>query len=379
MRGRNVRTLTILLVLTAGAFAQRHQAASDIDTQKPDGALLMKAIEESDTAKKAALFDQFCTQFPKDPSAAWALETLQGLYVKAGQFDKIIATGEKLLAIDADDPESALQNLKAAENLKDLAAVKKWSAVASVNARKMASSPQPANPADVETWKSDVSYAKQVDTYTEYALFRIAVESRDPKTIIEFGEALEARNPSSQYMAQTQTAMFAAYRQSGATDKAVALAEKVLATDQTNEEMMLVVADDYSSKKKDPEKVHLYAAKAADVMAAKPAPAGVSEADWTKHKTDLIGIARYMNGRLYYNEKKWADTDRELRVALPFVESNAAIKAEVLYYLGFADFSMQKPQEAANYYRACAALPGPFQAQAAKNLQAVKSQYTGIK
>lgn len=374
-----MRTLTIFLTLAAAAFAQRHQAASDIDTQKPEGALLMKAIEETDAAKKAALFDQFCTQFPKDPSAAWGLETLQGIYIKAGQFDKIIAAGERLLAVDPDDPEAALQNLKAAEGLKDLEAIRKWSGVASANARKMASAPQPVNAADVETWKSDVSYAKQVDQYSEYSLFRVAVESRDPKTVIEFGEALEIRNPNSQYMAQTEIAMFAAYRQSGATDKAVALAEKVLATDQSNEEMLLIVADAYSNKKQDPDKIHLYTAKAAEIMAARPAPAGVSAADWEKHQKDVVGIARYMNGRLYYNEKKWADTDRELRVALPLVDTNPAIKAEVLYYLGFANFTLQKPQEAANFYKACAALPGPFQAQAAKNLQAVKSQYTGIK
>ncbi len=374
-----MRRLIILLVLAAAAFAQRHQAAGDIDTQKPEGALLMKAIEESDAARKAALFDQFCTQFPKDPSAAWALETLQGLYVKSGQFDKIIATGEKLLAIDPDDPESALQNLKAAEALKDLPAIKKWSATASANARKMASTPQPAKAADVDSWKADVSYARQVDQYSEYALFRVAVESRDPKTTIDFGETLQARNPSSEYMAQTETALFAAYRQSGAADKAIALAEKVLATDQSNEEMMLVVADDYAGKKKDPEKIHLYASRAAEVMAAKPAPQGVAAADWEKHQKDVIGIARYMNGRLYYNEKKWSDTDRELRAALPLVDANTAIKAEVLYYLAFANFSMQKPQEAANFYKACTALPGPFQAQAAKNLQAVKSQYTGVR
>lgn len=374
-----MRTLTILLFLTVAAWGQRHKSPEDIDTQKPEGALLMKGIEENDAAKKAPLLEQFCAQFPKDAAAAWVLETLQGLYVKGGQFDKIIATGEKLLVLDPEDPESALQNLKAAEGLKDLPGIRKWSAMASANARKMAATPQPKEAADVESWKNDVSYAKQVDTYTEYALFRVAVESRDAKVIVEFAEALQERNPDSQYMAQARTALFAGYRQSGATDKAVALAERVLATDQTNEDMLLVVADDYAGKKKESEKVHLYAAKAAEVMAAKPAPQGISEADWAARQKAVIGIARYLNGKLYYSEKKYPDTDRELRAALPLVEGNAAVKPEVLYMLGFANFSMEKPQEAANYYKACAALPGPMQAQAAKNLLAVKAKYTGIK
>jgi hypothetical protein len=39
---------------------------------------------------------------------------------------------------------------------------------------------------------------------------------------------------------------------------------------------------------------------------------------------------------------------------------------------------MQKPREAADFYRACAAIPGPMQAQAAKNLQAIKAKYPKI-
>ena len=35
------------------------------------------------------------------------LEQLQAVYVKADDSDKIIATGEKLLALDPDDPEAA--------------------------------------------------------------------------------------------------------------------------------------------------------------------------------------------------------------------------------------------------------------------------------
>src|SRR5581483_7435601 len=244
-----MRTATILLLLAGAAWGQRHRA-EEIDTTKPEGVLLNLAIQESDPVKKADLLDQYSSKYPKTGSTAWALETLQALCVKAGQYEKIIATGEKLLAIDPDDPESALKNLQASEALKDLPAIRKWSDKASVNARKMVATPQPKDAADVPGWTSDVDYARQVDIYTEYSLFRVAVESRDPKVVIEFGEALEARNPKSQYLAQTLNSVFVAYRQSGDNAKAVALAERILATDQTNEDMLLVVADDYAGKNK---------------------------------------------------------------------------------------------------------------------------------
>ena len=365
--------LVAFLIFTAAAYAQRHPAA-EIDPRTPDGALLTKALQENDPSQKTAILEQFSTQYPKSPSAPWALDTLQAIYVKAGQYDKIVATGEKLLALDPEDPESALQNLKAVEALKDLPGIRKWSALASTNARKMAATPQPKDPADVESWKSDVSYAKQVDTYTEYALFRVALENsaRDPKVTLEFAEVLEARNPDSPYMAQTRTAQFVAYRQTGANDKAVALAERVLATDQSNEDMLMVVADDYATHQKEPSKVHEYTSRAIAVMAAKPAPAGMSEADWTARRNNLTGLAHYLSGKLYYGDKNYPDTDRELRAALPLMD--AALKAEVLFMLGDANFNLKKPQEAVTYFRACAALPGPMQAQATKNLQALKAK-----
>jgi len=143
--------------------------------------------------------------------------------------------------------------------------------------------------------------------------------------------------------------------------------------------MLLVVADNYLQNNKDPEKVHAYSTKIVEVMNAKPKPEGVADADWAARKTLITGLAHYMNGKLYYNESKFSQADQELRAALPGVESNAAIKPEVLYLLGFANYKMDKPQEAANYYRSCAALKSPYQATAAKNLQGIKAQYSGVK
>ena len=139
------------------------------------------------------------------------LEQLQAIYVKAGDSDKTIAAGEKLLALDPDDPEAAMQNLKASEAKKDLPGVKKWAGVASANARKMAASPQPKDAEQVDSWKSEVAYAAQVDQYTDYALYRVGAESRDPKVTVEFLELLGQHNPKSEYVAKSQSQLFVAY------------------------------------------------------------------------------------------------------------------------------------------------------------------------
>jgi len=47
--------------------------------------------------------------------------------------------------------------------------------------------------------------------------------------------------------------------------------------------------------------------------------------------------------------------------------------------LAMSNFKLDKPQDSANYFRACAALKSPYQQLATTNLARVKTQYSGIK
>src|SRR5581483_3107488 len=117
--GGHMRTFVILIAFAVAAFGQRHKPPTEVDAEKPDGKLMQQILQESDAAKKNALLEQYANEYPKNEATPWALETVQAYYVKANQPDQIIAFGEKLLALDPDDPESALQALKAAEAKKD--------------------------------------------------------------------------------------------------------------------------------------------------------------------------------------------------------------------------------------------------------------------
>ena len=142
--------------------------------------------------------------------------------------------------------------------------------------------------------------------------------------------------------------------------------------------MLLVVADSYAQQNKEPAKVHAYSEKIVDIMAAKPKPEGMSDADWNGRKALVTGLAHYMSGKLYYTQKNYAKADTELRAALPMAETNANMKPEVLFLLGFANYQLKKPQDAANYYKACAAIKSQFQAGAAKSYQGIKNEFRGI-
>jgi tetratricopeptide (TPR) repeat protein len=379
-----MRTLVILIAFAVAASGQRHKPPTEVDAEKPDGKLMQQIMQESDPAKKNALMEQFANEFPKVENTAWVLESVQTYYVKANQPDQVIAYGDKLLALDPDDPEAALQALKASETKKDPALVKKYSDAAFKSAQKVAAVPQPKEADDVAAWKNEVAYAKQVAQYADYALFRAASESREPKVTIELAEMLTQRSPDGEYGVKARDPLFLAYRQAGANDKALALAEKTLATNQSNEDMLLVVADHYLQQKKDLEKVHQYSARIVEIMNAKQKPAGASDADWTARKNLVVGLAYFMSGKLYSEQNKPAQADQQLRKALPLVESNPALKPETLFRLGLANYNLAKSsperaQDSATYFRQCAAITGPFQTTAAGNLKRIMTEYRGLK
>jgi len=372
-----MKIVLLALLLASGALAQRHKV--NINTETPEGQALQQIGQESDEAKKLAAYEKFTQDYPKSENLAWVYAEMQPLYVKANQPDKAVEAGEKIMAIDPEDLDTALATLKAAEAKKDPDLVKKWSSTTAALAQKAIAIPQPKEEDAVEEWKKHVDYAKQVNTYSEYAIYATALQTTDPRKKADLIETLQQRNPQSQYMAQLLPQALQAYQQLNDTEHATALAEKALATDPNNDAMLLVAANGYLQRGKDSEKVVTYSNKLIEVLNSKPKPEGVSDADWGTRKQTVTGIAHYMIGKQYFNDKKYGPADKELRVALPLVENNAQLKPEVLFLLGFANYKMENIVEALKFNQQCAAIKSSFQAQAAKNVTVIKSQYRAVK
>ena len=127
----------------AGGVRPKAQDLEEVDAEKPEGKLLQQIMQENDPAKKSSVDGAVHAQFPKAEQTRGCWSSCRRYYVKANQPDQIIAAGDKLLALDPEDPEAALQCLKAAEAKKDAALIKKYAVATSTNARKMAASPQP--------------------------------------------------------------------------------------------------------------------------------------------------------------------------------------------------------------------------------------------
>lgn len=375
------RFAVVICLLAQAAFAQRHKLGT-VNAETPEGALLQQIGQESDAAKKTALMEEFAGKFSKHEGAGWVYMQLQSAYVKANQFDKTLEVGDKLMAMDADDVETAHQNLKAAEGKKDPDLIIKWAAQTAAIAKRVEVSPQPKDEEEVEYWKHRVDFSKQVVAYTDYALYNAALTSTDGKRKIQLLETLQQSNPKNAYAAGIPAMIFTTYRQMNDNANAVATAEKILASDQSSEDMLLLVAYDYMQKNKEPDKVLGYAGKLVDLMGSKAKPEGVADADWAARKNQFTGLGHYMTGLTLMNQSKLAPADKSLRLALPLVESNADMKAEVLFNLGLANFKMGEASKATDkiidaikFNEQCAAIKSRFQAKAAQNLRIIRSQY----
>ncbi len=374
-----LRVMAVCLLLAAAAAnAQRHSTPPMNDAS--DGQLMRKIAGEVDETRKLALLEEFASGFPKHEALPWIYEQMVTGYSKAGQFDKALDAGTKLLAIEPSDVFTAHDCLKAAEAKKDPDLVMKWSQTASDVARKVAAEPKPAQPDQVEDWSRRVDFAKQADTYTEYSLYAAILQTTDPAKRIALGEELEKRNPTSQYLALAAEPWFLAYYQAGQADRALAVAERFVARGNASVEMLLAAADGNRARKQYDRALDL-AEKAAAAARARPKPEGAADADWEKWKAQMEGRAHYTAGMVYIAQSKWTDADKELRTALPAVAGDNEVNSETLFYLGFANYQLaeagqtQRATDALRFSEECSKAPGRYQETGAKNVRAIRAKY----
>ena len=279
-----------------------------------------------------------------------------------------------LFAQEAGDMDAAYQNLKAAEAKKDPQQILEWAEKTSVAARKAA-----ATPANDDDAKQAVSRAKQVDTYTEYSEYAAALQTQDPKMVIALVESIDKRNPKSQYLSLAWGPYLHAVQQGGDGAKTDAAAEHILENDPNNPDALLVAADYNMRVKKQPEKVIAYSTKLIETLNAGAKPEGMSDADWSKRKSTMLGVAYWMNGLSYTGEGKFTDADKALRAALPYIQDNKDLLATGLFNLGLVDYKLSRGnkamlRDALKYSQQCAAMPSAVQSQAETNVKAIERE-----
>lgn len=362
--------------LIQSVMAQRYQAVANPDSQESQFLDLINL--QSDEAKKLALIEQFTQRFPKHQAVSWAFEYLQSSAMQAGQWDKALAFGEQLVQRHPDDLDAAQLNVKAAESKGDRITLKLWSDFVARIYQRILESPPPKDPELLEEWKKRTAIASQFAAQDEYAIYKKAADSGDPRQQIKLLDELVKRNPDTAYMPQALVIYLNAYRALGDSRNGLVTAESILKSDRNNEDALLTAATAYLQHGSSSDKVLSYSARIIELMNTKKKPGGVREQDWEKKKTIYRGTAHWLMGNTYINQNRFGQADGALRAALPMLRQNDQSSASILFYLGWANYKMDNFEEAARFYKQCMAIHSQYQEQAVKNLSVIRTEQ-GIK
>lgn len=283
-----------------------------------------------------------------------------------------------------EDLESTFNNLKTATSAKDVVQVKKLAAQAHALATEAIAEPAPQSSEEKDAWTKRVDYAKDVESYSEYALYSTAVQVA-PAGTVDLLSTLEKQNPKSKYLDQAYPRYFVALQQTGAASKIPVVAEAALAHFPNNEDLLLLMADTCMNKRQT-DRALRYAERLVGVMASHPKQEGLSAADWERKKATALGRGYWIAGIVYSEKTQYYKANQNLRAALPYLQGSGEMKGTALFYLGVANYQLgsqtrNKAQvlEAAKFSEEAAKLPGPHAQQAWTNAQVMKTEATKIR
>jgi hypothetical protein len=368
------------LLLTGEALgADRHKP--DVDPESQDGILLQRIQQEPTQPRKLALLEKYVAEYPQAVSIAWVYEQLLPIYMEENQWDRVIATAERLLAVDPNDLDSAHDALKAAEAQNNSSLIAKYAELAWDLATRALQSPKPADPEDVPDWSKQMDYARENLSYSEYALATLAAAQTDEQKRAELAQALQQRNPQSQFLALTKkpTVIDLATLDPA---KALQLAEQGLIENSDNIDFLMTVADHDMNLEKNLPQVLSYALRILALVQGKPQPADSTPAEWEKKQAKFTGWANWMAGVVYGKQARYGLSDRYLRAALGYIREDLRLTAAAYFYLGYDNYALAgeladkgRAIEAVKFSKLCADMDSPFRSLALKNLEALRNEY----
>lgn len=288
----------------------------------------------------------------------------------------MLLAGPVVAAEDSlDDKYQALQDAVAH---KDAAQVKKLALEVFPLANTAISEPAPTDADEKPAWTSRVDHAKSINTYAEYALSAVALES-PAATQVDMIAALEQQNPKSKYLDGAYGPYLVALSETGASAKVVPVAEKALANFPDNEDLLLVLTDNAVSRKQTDRALTL-STRLVSACLKHPKPANAS-AQWERRRTATLAHAYYISGVIYGQRGQFVNADKNLRAALPLIQGNQPALAESLFYLGMANYQIGKMTntkakilEAAKFSEQSAAIQSGYTDQARHNALVMKAE-----
>jgi hypothetical protein len=373
--------LLVIAALPSGTYAQ----SGGINPPGPEAQYLELVDLVEVPEKQLELLDAFVLQFPKYPGMGAIYAQTQEVCIQLQLWDRALALGDKLLAIDGSDAQAIRLNLTAAEGKKDAALAAKWRerlqqieqpAPAGVTTTENIRLPWVDEEPTDETAAVDFSaLSKQQRLRAEATLFNRALEEKDGKKKIKLLAVFAKEFPESPHLPSVRYLFFGAYRDADDHGKALATAEAILDREKNREDVLFYVAQRYYLAKREPAKTIEYMEAVQKLLAIAVRPEHVSAERWDAQKRTMALYSHWIPGSIRIAEQHWGEADKSLRAALPFTAAASDMRAHILTNLAWANYKLRRIPDALAFYAECAAIPGPMQKPAEQSIVSIKSEY----
>jgi hypothetical protein len=260
---------------------------------------------------------------------------------------------------------------------KDVAQVKKLATDAYAMTDKITKSAAPTSEVEKDDWTRRVAAAKELNLFADYALYATAVQAQPAETV-ELLSTLEQLSPKSKYMDEGYERYLYALHQTGADAKIPAIAENGIKNFPNNDDLLVVLTDSARTKNQTDRSL-AYARRLVASLMKHPKPEDMSAADWDKKRNAELGHGYWTIGVITGTKNLYAESNKNLRAALPLIKGNDFMMGFALFYLGVDNYQLglmtnNKAQvlEGAKFSEQAAAIPGDNAQQAYRNAAAMK-------
>jgi tetratricopeptide (TPR) repeat protein len=366
---KRTRVLMFAVVLSAvPAFSQIQTLT--IPAGSPEDKDLIAITSEQDNQKKISMYQDYVQKYSANSTAvAYANWQLAQVYQSTGELQKALEAGDKATAAAPHHLDILVSQVTAAEQLKNSAAMFKYSIAGGEVYDSIDKETKPADvtveqfASDQETEKS--SNKNSYDFFQTAAFNAIATET-DAKTRMDEIDKFTATFPKSGM--DNQLASFAMLSLSELKDnkRLVAYGEKAVAANPDNLPALVMLANTYADAN-EPAKAVTYAQKAI-LVAKADAP------DTDRARKVSAGTAHSVLGRIYANQGKTLPSISELKSATALLKGQDEQQfAVAAYYLGWDYAKLSKLTEARALLSEIVAIPGPVQGPAKELLTKVNT------
>ena len=365
-------SLLLTLILSCAVFTPAQLVKStNTNAGTPEDKALDEISNTTDPAQKLALIEKFQADFGKGEFAVLALDLHVSYYSDAKDYAKMADYAEKIMVLDPDNFAAVVHLAHAYSELHNpKALVDTLEKLSGILTRYKAQTPPADAPSD---WKSlhDQSLAdnqpqiEYVQSLVANGIFADTVPAERAALADRYATVF----PDASYAPMAESLAASSYQQAQDTPHMIAAAEKAVAMNPNSIDMLLLLADAYSSSGNNLDKASEYSKKALQLLPVAKKPDSVTDDQWKKQTTLQTGVAWSAQGQVQINKNDLNGAAASFQKASPLLKADTPTYARNLYRLGFTYARLQKIPEAKAALAEAASYNTPFKSLAQQTLE----------